>query len=320
MQAAKELRIVFMGTPDFAVATLAHLCEQKYTVVAVVTAPDKPAGRGLKLQESAVKKYAVAQGLKVLQPVSLKDEHFLEELNSLRPDMQIVVAFRMLPAVVWQIPVHGTINLHGSLLPQYRGAAPINWAIMNGESKTGVTTFFINEHIDTGDVLLQEEIRINDNDSAGDLHDRMMLVGALLVAKTIDAISAGTIQSIQQKQIEAAKELKPAPKIHKTDCIINWNQPGVTIYNMIRGLSPYPAAITTLTDELGNSYHFKIYKAEKIIEQHSYTTPTVLSDQKTFLRIAVTGGFIALQEIQLQGKNKMKIEDFLRGFKRVMNI
>jgi len=299
-----------MGTPDFAVATLRTLVENDYDVVGVITAPDRPAGRGRKLQESAVKKYATEKGLTVLQPTNLKNEEFLNELKSLEANLQIVVAFRMLPKVVWQMPKLGTFNLHASLLPNYRGAAPINWAIINGETETGVTTFFIDDKIDTGEIILQEKVSIGKDDTAGMLHDKLMDVGANLVRTTVSLIAEGKVQT--QKQSDA-KELKSAYKIFKDTCEIDWQKPMDHIYNHIRGLSPYPASWTTLYIN-DNSIFLKIYRAAAIKEKHDHTTGTVIFD-KTELKIAVAGGYISLLEIQLPGKRKMKTSDVLNGLK-----
>lgn len=304
----RDLRIVFMGTPDFAVGTLKALLENNFNVVGVITAPDRPAGRGRKLNESAVKKFAVQHNLNVLQPKNLKNEEFLDELKTLNPNLQIVVAFRMLPKAVWQLPEYGTFNLHASLLPEYRGAAPINWAIINGEKKTGVTTFFIDEKIDTGEIILQKEVKIKKEDTAGDLHDRLMDVGSKLALKTARKIQKGAVNT--QKQPD--KELKAAPKIFKETCRIDWTLSRKKIYNHIRGLSPYPAAWTIL--ENGDQQtELKIYKASKQKEAHNYSLGTLVSGKKD-LKVAVKKGYILLHEIQLSGKRKMPISDFLNGF------
>lgn len=303
------MRIVFMGTPDFAVASLDILVQNGYDVAGVITAPDKPAGRGLQLQESAVKKYAVSKGLKVLQPEKLKNPAFLEELQALKADLQVVVAFRMLPEVVWNMPPNGTINVHASLLPDYRGAAPINWAIINGERTTGVTTFKLQHAIDTGNILYRAEVPIREDETAGELHDALMQTGAQLLLKTVNAIAAGTAEEQPQPDLDPAL-IKHAPKIFKDDCRINWEQPLNRIYNLVRGLSPYPTAWTTL--------HGKQLKIFKAIKEH--TTPAVqpgepLTDQRSFLKIAAPDGYLVLQEIQLEGKKKMDIEAFLRGYR-----
>ena len=313
---AKDIRIVFMGTPDFAVAPLKELVDQSYNVVCVITAADKPAGRGKKLRESAVKIYAKEQGITILQPEKLKDPEFNQQLKNLNPDVQIVVAFRMLPEIVWQLPNLGTFNLHASLLPQYRGAAPINWAIINGDKKTGLSTFLIDKEIDTGKILLQEEIQIEITDNAGSLHDKMMQKGAKLVAETVNLISEGEVNPKQQnKLISNISDLKAAPKIFKNDCKINWEQTGENIYNFIRGLSPYPAAWTIFqsmnSDKILSA---KIFETEWIKEEHELLPSDVDSDMKTYFHIAVSGGFIAIKSIQLEGKKRMNITEFLRGF------
>ncbi|WP_457288639.1 methionyl-tRNA formyltransferase [Pedobacter sp. UYP24] len=299
------MKIVFMGTPDFAVASLNALVKAGFEVAAVVTAADKPAGRGQKLQESAVKQYAVQNGIKVLQPIKLKDPEFIAELQSIGADLQVVVAFRMLPEIVWNMPAKGTINLHGSLLPQYRGAAPINHAIINGEKESGVTTFFLKQEIDTGDIIFSEKITIADDDNAGQLHDSLMEIGAVLIVKTVKAIQGGNYQEQPQPQSE---DLKHAPKIFKEHCLINWDQPAQTVYNMIRGLSPYPTAFTKLNDKT-----LKVFKAELENKEHSITPGEFLSDGKTFLKFAAKDGFIKLLDIQYEGKKRMTIEEFLRG-------
>lgn len=308
----RDLRIVFMGTPDFAVETLKTLVENKFNVVGVVTAPDRPAGRGQKLQQSAVKQYAEAQGLTILQPEKFKQGTFLEDLKSLNANLQIVVAFRMLPEVVWEMPEYGTFNLHASLLPQYRGAAPINWAIINGEKETGITTFFIEKEIDTGNVLFQEKVAITKNDNAGSLHDKLMLNGGKLVLKTVKAIQEDNYTNTpQNKLFTKESDLKHAPKIFKEDCKINWEETLDNNYNKIRGLSPYPCAWTELIDEKGQVVSMKIYTTEIV---NNTSQPLALkTDDKSFLHIETTSGTLALTDIQLAGKKRMKIEDFLRG-------
>lgn len=301
------MRIIFMGTPDFAVASLKALLNAGENIVGVITAPDKPAGRGQKINQSAVKKFAVENNLNVLQPEKLKNPEFLEELKALNADLQVVVAFRMLPEVVWAMPKFGTINLHASLLPQYRGAAPINWAIINGEKESGVTTFFLTHEIDTGDVLLSEKVTVSDNMTAGDLHDALMETGAGLLSKTVAAIAKNDYQEKPQSTFEE-KDLKHAPKIFKEDCKIDWNNSNEKVYNLIRGLSPYPAAFTTFLDK-----GLKIYKAEKQQEQPEINPGEFLSDGKTFLKFATQNGYIVVKEIQQEGKKKMLVEDFLRG-------
>jgi len=301
------MNIVFMGTPDFAVASLNALVEAGFNVVGVVTAADKPAGRGQKLQESAVKQYAVSKGLKVLQPLKLKDPVFIEELKALNADLHVVVAFRMLPEIVWNMPPKGTINLHGSLLPQYRGAAPINHAIINGEKESGVTTFFLKHEIDTGDIIFAEKVKIADDDTAGDLHDNLMNVGAGLLVKTVKAIEAGDYQ--EQPQIQS-DELKHAPKIFKEHCSIDWNQSGSSIYNLIRGLSPYPTAFTKLNDKT-----LKVFKAEFEENEPGISPGAFLSDGKSYLKFAAKDGFIKVTDLQYEGKKRMKVEEFLRGMR-----
>jgi methionyl-tRNA formyltransferase len=296
-----------MGTPDFAVASLDALIKNGNNIVAVITAPDKPAGRGQKINESAVKKYAVEQNLKVLQPEKLKNPEFLAELKSLNADLQVVVAFRMLPEVVWNMPKKGTINLHASLLPQYRGAAPINWAIINGEKESGVTTFFLKHEIDTGDILFKEKVSITDEMSAGNLHDELMQVGAGLLVKTVNAIAENNYKEIPQQNSETS-DLKHAPKIFKEDCLINWQQNNEDTFNKIRGLSPYPTAYTTFLDKT-----LKIYTVKKEDVKPEIGIGEFLSDGKTFLKFATTDGYISILDLQLEGKKRMLIEDFLRG-------
>lgn len=303
-----KLRIVFMGTPEFAVPSLRILLEHDFDVAAVVTAPDKPAGRGMHLQESAVKKYAVAHGLQILQPANLKDEKFLNQLKALQPDIQVVVAFRMLPDVVWQLPSIGTFNLHGSLLPQYRGAAPINWAIINGETITGVTTFFLRHEIDTGEILFHEPIEIRYDETAGELHDRMMYAGATLVLKTMQAIEHGDIKPHPQQDSGIA--LMKAPKIFTSHCQINWSQPVANLYNLIRGLSPYPAAFTHVNGKM-----MKILSARKLLAPHSLAPGEIVTDGKTYLHFAAGDGFIAVDKLKLEGKKEMATMDFLRGYR-----
>lgn len=298
-----------MGTPDFAVASLDALVQQGYNVVAVITAPDKPAGRGLQLQQSAVKQYAVSRDIPVLQPEKLKNPAFLEELRSYKADLQVVVAFRMLPELVWDMPPLGTINVHASLLPQYRGAAPINWAIINGEKESGVTTFKLQHEIDTGNILFSAKVPIRDDETAGELHDALMQAGADVLVKTVAALAGGGIEGTVQNNIPA-DQLKHAPKIFKDDCRINWEKPVEEIYNLIRGLSPYPTAFTTLQDKT-----LKIFKAAKEPGAHAHAPGSVHSDQKTYLKFAAEGGYIRVDELQLEGKKKMGVEEFLRGFR-----
>ncbi|MFT5738403.1 MAG: methionyl-tRNA formyltransferase [Maribacter sp.] len=303
-----DLRIVFMGTPDFAVGILNTLCEKGYPIVGVITAPDRPAGRGRKLNQSAVKKYAIAHNLTILQPTNLKHPKFLEELKSLNANLQIVVAFRMLPKVVWQLPDLGTFNLHASLLPEYRGAAPINWAIMNGETKTGATTFFIDEKIDTGAIILQDKLPISPNEDAGMLHDRLMDLGALTVLKTVKRIEEGNFSTNLQKN---SVDLKLAYKLDRETCKIDWSVPLQRIYDHIRGLSPYPAAWSTLYINK-EEVIVKIYKVALEKEEHKLRPGALVFDKKE-MRVAAEGGFIKLLEIQLQGKRRMATEAVLNG-------
>ncbi|MFD1167308.1 methionyl-tRNA formyltransferase [Sphingobacterium daejeonense] len=303
------MRIIFMGTPDFAVASLKALIDAGEEVVAVVTGPDKPAGRGQKLHESAVKKFAVSQNIPVLQPVKLRDPEFLAELKSFNADLQVVVAFRMLPELVWNMPEKGTINVHASLLPNYRGAAPINHAIINGEKKSGVTTFLLQHEIDTGNILFSTEVEILDNDNAGDLHDKLMLAGAELLIRTVNAINKNDIHPIPQDSIDT-ENLKHAPKIFKEDCLINWENDSVKIYNLIRGLSPYPTAFTHIDGKV-----LKIYESEIIIEKHDLKPGSYISDGKNELKFATKDGFLKLLEIQIEGKKRMSVSDFLRGYR-----
>ena len=301
------MKIVFMGTPDFAVASLNALLEAGFDIVGVVTAPDKPSGRGQKINESAVKQFAQAKGLKILQPIKLKDPEFVKELSLLEADLQVVVAFRMLPEIVWNMPPKGTINLHGSLLPQYRGAAPINWAIINGERESGVTTFLLKQEIDTGDILFSESVKIEDEDTAGDLHDKLMLIGAELLVKTVKAIESGDYREIPQDKM-AEENLKSAPKIFREDCLIDWNQKVRKIHNHIRGLSPYPAAFCHFQEKV-----LKIYRAEVEEKNHNFPAGSIETDHKTTLKFACLDGFISVKELQLEGKKKMKVDEFLRG-------
>jgi methionyl-tRNA formyltransferase len=302
----KDLRIIFMGTPEFAVASLSNLVDEGCQIVGVITAPDKPAGRGMELQQSAVKKYALEKGLTVLQPEKLKDPQFLETLQSLNADLQIVVAFRMLPEIVWNMPPMGTLNLHGSLLPQYRGAAPINWAIINGEKTTGVTTFRLKHEIDTGDVLLAEEIKIEEDNNAGTLHDKMKEIGARVLFKTVVGLAENSINETPQSN----SNIKHAPKIFTETCKIDWNKTADEIHNLIRGLSPYPAAFTYLEEK-----KLKIFNAKKEITIPQINPGLFDTDGKTFLRFTCTDGFVHILELQLEGKKKMNIEDFLRGYR-----
>ena len=313
-QGTYPARIVFMGTPEFAVASLDGLITAGFQVVGVITAPDKPAGRGLKLTPSAVKKYALDKGLNILTPEKLKNPDFLEELKSLRADLQVVVAFRMLPEVVWNMPPLGTINLHGSLLPHYRGAAPINWAIINGEKLTGVTTFKLKQEIDTGNILMQESFEIGEFETAGEVHDRMKLIGSALLVKTVRGILAGTLEEIPQQLLPASGDgtgtIHQAPKIFTENCRIDWNKPVTQVFNLIRGLSPYPGAFTSFDNKV-----LKIYKAEKILATPDEPPGTFETGNKTYMRFACTDGYIKPTEIQLEGKKKMMVEEFLRGYR-----
>ncbi|MBC5994620.1 methionyl-tRNA formyltransferase [Pontibacter cellulosilyticus] len=302
-----DLRIVFMGTPDFAVPTLQTLVEHKYNIVAVVTAPDKPAGRGQKIHQSPVKEYAVSQNIPVLQPTNLKSETFLEELRSYKANLQIIVAFRMLPEVVWSMPDLGSFNIHGSLLPQYRGAAPINWAIINGEKETGVTSFFLKHEIDTGDLIFQEHVPVLEEDDFGSMYEKLKYKGAELALRTVQAIEIGEV--ITQPQI-VNSETKHAPKIFKETCEINWNQPAEQVRNFIRGLSPYPAAWARFQNK-----NFKIFKVETL-ENAGYTSEpgTIHSDNKTFLHVQTADGAISVLDLQMEGKKRMPVQDLLRGY------
>ncbi len=305
----RDLRIVFMGTPYFAVATLKILVENNYNIVGVITAPDKPAGRGRKLNESAVKQYAKSAGLNILQPTNLKNDDFIDELKALKANLQIVVAFRMLPKVVWQMPKYGTFNLHASLLPNYRGAAPINWAIINGEIKSGVSTFFIDEKIDTGEMILQEEIQIDSEENAGSLHDKLMVIGSKLVLKTVSLIEKAKIKTIPQIDSD---DIKTAYKLNKDNCKINWNDSLINIHNKIRGLSPYPAAWCTLING-EEELSIKIYKAEKERLNHSLETGIIVSNKKE-LKVAAPNGYIIIKEIKLPGKRTMDVKSLLNGY------
>ena len=305
------LRIVFMGTPEFAVASLDALVKAGYNIAGVITAPDKPAGRGMQLQQSAVKKYAVEHHLKVLQPEKLKNPEFLEELRSLQADLQIVVAFRMLPEVVWNMPPMGSVNLHGSLLPQYRGAAPINWTVINGEKETGVTTFKLKHEIDTGDILLQESFAIGENDTAGEVHDTMKEIGAAVLVRTVAGLVNGSLQETPQSEIINHKsEIHHAPKIFTETCKIDFTKTVTEVHNLIRGLSPFPGAFTTLDGKT-----LKLYKSEKQITTVKTVAGNYETDGKTFLKFACADGYILVKELQLEGKKKMLMEDFLRGYR-----
>lgn len=306
-----ELRIVFMGTPDFAVASLDALVQAGANIVGVVTAPDKPAGRGFKLTESAVKKYALSKGLSILQPPKLKDPDFLHQLEALKADLQIVVAFRMLPEIVWNMPPMGTVNLHGSLLPQYRGAAPIHWAVINGEETTGVTTFQLKHEIDTGNILLQEKISISENETTGELYNRLMNIGAALLVKTVKQLAEGSLVPISQQSItHTDATLKHAPKIFTDTCRIHFNRSTQEVHNLIRGLSPIPGAFTMLEGKT-----LKIFKAIKENQIPDIAPGHFKTDGKTYLKFACSDGYIAIQELQLEGKKRIGIEEFLRGYR-----
>ena len=329
MEKMEDLRIIFMGTPEFAVASLDKLVTAGCNIVGVITAPDKPGGRGMELQQSDVKKYAVEKGLNILQPEKLKDPEFLIQLKSLAADIQIVVAFRMLPELVWDMPTLGTINLHGSLLPQYRGAAPINWAIINGEKQTGVTTFKLLHEIDTGNILLQQAFEIGDEETAGEVHDRMKIIGAALLLKTIEGLAKGDVKEHTQKPIKDKlnpnteeeilkditnytyeKALQHAPKIFTETCEIDWAKPVDEVYNLIRGLSPYPTAFTFLEGK-----KLKIFKVDKTQVTTTATPGKYETDKKNFLEFACANGYISIKELQLEGKKKMTVTDFLRGYR-----
>jgi len=303
--------VVFMGTPEFAVASLDKLVEAGCNIVGVITAPDKPAGRGMQLQQSAVKTYALEKGLNILQPEKLKNPEFIDQLRALNADLQVVVAFRMLPEIVWSMPPMGTINLHGSLLPQYRGAAPINWAIINGEKETGVTTFKLQQEIDTGNILLSEKIPIGDDETAGELHDRMKEIGAELLLKTVEGIAAGTLRDIPQSSDQSQAALKHAPKIFTETCHIDWNKTVDEVHNLIRGLSPHPTAFTKLDGK-----KMKIFKASRHDDSRpsSALTGTYQTDNKTYLQFACGDGHLSILELQLEGKKRMGVGEFLRGY------
>jgi methionyl-tRNA formyltransferase len=307
----KKPRIVFMGTPAFAVASLNALLEAKMNVVGVVTAPDKPGGRGMQLQQSAVKQFALAHNLPLLQPEKLKAPEFFEALSAWQPDLQVVVAFRMLPEKIWSFPPMGTLNVHGSLLPQYRGAAPINWAIMNGASETGVPTFQLQHAIDTGDILLQDRIAITENMTAGELHDKMMIVGANLLVKTLEGLIQGNIKSVPQSDVINEADIKHAPKIFTKDCEIDFEKDVQTIHNHVRGLAPFPGAITKVDGKIVKLYNTTISKEIPTEPVGSFVT-----DGKTFAKFACKDGYLILNDIQWEGKKRMAIEDFLRGYRK----
>lgn len=312
----KDLKIVYMGTPEFAVESLKRLVEGGYNIVGVITMPDKPMGRhGSVLQPSPVKQYAVSQGLKVLQPEKLKNEEFVAELRSLNADLQIVVAFRMLPEVVWSMPRLGTFNLHASLLPQYRGAAPINWAVINGDTETGITTFFLKHEIDTGEIIDQVRVPIADTDNVEVVYERLMRLGGDLVLKTVDAILEGSVKTIPQEELAQVGELRPAPKIFKETCRIDWTIGVKRIYDFVRGLSPYPAAWTELYQEGTDPVMLKIFETEKLFCEHSLAPGTIVTDCKTYFKIASSDGYVNVLSLQLAGKKRMEINDFLRGYR-----
>ena len=313
-----------MGTPDFAVEALRQLVEGGYNVVGVITMPDKPAGRGHKIQYSPVKQYALEQNLPLLQPEKLKDEAFVEALREWKADLQIVVAFRMLPEVVWNMPRLGTFNLHASLLPQYRGAAPINWAVINGDTETGITTFFLKHEIDTGEVIQQVRVPIADTDNVEVVHDKLMMLGGKLVLETVDAILNGTVKPIPQEEMAVVGELRPAPKIYKETCRIDWNQPVKKIYDFIRGLSPYPAAWSELIASEKESVVVKIFEVEKIVKKNDKRcrnsrgrfckVGSIETDGKKYIKVSVPGGFVSILSLQLPGKKRLKIDELLRGY------
>ena len=305
-----DIPIIFMGTPEFAVTSLKTLLDKGYNVKAVVTTPDKPAGRGKNIQFSDVKKFALEHNLPILQPEKLKSPEFLAQLKEIDADLFVVVAFRMLPKEVWAMPKRGTINLHAALLPDYRGAAPINHAIINGETETGITTFYIDEQIDTGKIIMQERCAIEPEDNIGTLYDKLMFIGAETVCKTVDIIASGNVNAIEQDSIRT-EGLHPAPKITKEFCQINWNNKSIDIHNLIRGLSPYPAAWCYLKDDITA----KIFTSAYSIEKHNLEAGTFVSDNKSFLKVATQDGFVSILELQMQGKKRMAIKDFLNGFK-----
>lgn len=310
----KNLRIVYMGTPEFAVEALRRLVEGGYHVVGVITMPDKPAGRGHHLQYSAVKEYALAHDLPLLQPVKLKDPEFITALRAWKADLQIVVAFRMLPEIVWSMPPMGTFNLHASLLPQYRGAAPINWAVINGDKETGITTFFLRQEIDTGEIIQQVHVPIKETDNVGDVHDRLMLLGGDLVIETVDHIIAGDVKTVRQEDLAGEGNLRPAPKIFKETCRIGWNAPVEKINNLVRGLSPYPAAWSNLISPSGEILLTKIYEVHKVSDSAPVGKPgTIETDGRHYLRVAASNGNIDILQLQIPGKKRMSVEDFLRG-------
>lgn len=311
----KDLRIVYMGTPEFAVEPLRCLIDGGYNVVGVITMPDKPAGRGHKIQFSPVKQYALDNHLPLLQPEKLKDEDFVQALRDWQADLQVVVAFRMLPEVVWNMPRFGTFNLHASLLPQYRGAAPINWAVINGDTETGITTFFLTHEIDTGKVIQQVSVPIADTDNVEVVHDKLMLLGGTLVVETVEAILHGRVKPMPQEEMAVVGELRPAPKIFKDTCRINWAQPTKRIYDFVRGLSPYPAAWAELNCPNGEEVIVKIFESGKKEEVHGFVPGTILTDGKNYIKVATLDGFILIKSLQFPGKKRLQTEELLRGFK-----
>ena len=321
----EDLRIVYMGTPDFAVEALRQLVEGGYNVVGVITMPDKPAGRGHKIQYSPVKQYALEQNLPLLQPEKLKDEAFVQALREWKADLQIVVAFRMLPEVVWSMPRLGTFNLHASLLPQYRGAAPINWAVINGDTETGITTFFLKHEIDTGEVIQQVRVPITDTDNVEIVHDKLMMLGGKLVVETVDAILNGVVKPVPQEEMAIVGELRPAPKIFKETCRIDWKQPVKKVYDFIRGLSPYPAAWSELVSPEGEVVVVKIFETEKYIRNEGKRcrnsrgcfckVGSIETDGKKYIKVAVPDGFVSVLSLQLPGKKRLKTDELLRGFR-----
>lgn len=310
-----NLRIVYMGTPEFAVEGLRCLVEGGYNVVGVITMPDKPAGRGHKIHFSPVKQFALNHNLPLLQPEKLKDESFVQALREWKADLQIVVAFRMLPEVVWNMPRLGTFNLHASLLPQYRGAAPINWAVINGDTETGITTFFLKHEIDTGEVIQQVRVPIADTDNVEIVHDKLMILGGRLITETVDAILGGTVKPIPQEKMAVVGKLRPAPKIFKETCRIDWSQSAKRIYDFIRGLSPYPAAWSELSNNSGETIVVKIFESEKIVETHQLSPGTIVTDGKSYLKVAVADGFVRILALQFPGKKRLRTEELLRGYK-----
>jgi methionyl-tRNA formyltransferase len=310
----KQLRVAFMGTPEIATASLDAISKAGFRIAGVVTAPDKPAGRGQKLQMSAVKEYALQHNLPILQPANLKNQEFIQQLKEMQPDVMVVVAFRMLPESAWSLPPLGTFNMHASLLPQYRGAAPINWAIINGETKTGVTTFFLDKEIDTGKIIMQKEIPVYEGETAGSLHDRLKEAGAEIVIETLEKIRMNQIKTIDQKELATEeKELKRAPKIFREDCKINWDAPANKICNLIRGLNPFPGAFTELETE-NEPMMMKIFEALPIITDHNHQPGKIFTDNKNYIKLSTSDGYVDIKNLQAAGKKRMKTEEFLRGY------